>query len=134
MPSIGRLHAADHELINVPGSVFSLEGYVSLMAVDVFCADWEQGPMKVHVSDGMAAVRYQARITFPSGKVVECWHTDTCMKHPDSWNAVWSQATQLSPDVVSMAGAKRACHDVLQQHNAAALPEGVTAVGLHQVH
>ena len=46
---------------------------------------------------GMAAVRYQAKITFPSGKIVDCWHTDIYALRGESWVAVWSQATQLPP-------------------------------------
>jgi hypothetical protein len=74
--AIRRLHATDYELISVPGRVMSLERYLSLMAIDVFYASWEHGAIKVQLSEAMAAVRYQARITFPSGKVVDCWHTD----------------------------------------------------------
>jgi hypothetical protein len=102
---IRRLHAPDYELISVPGRVMSLERYLSLMAMDVFYANWEHGPMKVQVSQGMAAVRYQARITFPSGKVVECWHTDIYALQAGSWRAVWSQGTQLPPDSTFSAAA-----------------------------
>lgn len=94
---IRRLHAPDYELISVPGRVMSLERYLALMAQDVFYARWEHGPMKVRISPGMAAVRYVARITFPSGKLVECWHTDLYARRGGSWQAVWSQGTQLPP-------------------------------------
>jgi hypothetical protein len=96
--AIRRLHAPDYELISVPGRVMSLERYLSLMAMDVFYAGWEHGPMRVQLSEGMAAVRYQARITFPSGKVVECWHTDIYALQSGAWRAVWSQGTQLAAD------------------------------------
>ena len=96
--TIRRLHATDYELITVPGRVMSLERYLSLMNMDVFYAKWEHGHMRVQLSDGMAAVRYQAKITFPSGKVVDCWHTDIYALQTGSWRAVWSQATQLAPD------------------------------------
>ena len=95
---IRRLHAPDYELISVPGRVMSLERYLSLMAQGVFYASWEHGPMRVQVSQGMAAVRYQAKITFPSGKVVHCWHTDIYALHAGTWRAVWSQGTQLPPE------------------------------------
>jgi hypothetical protein len=98
VPAIRRLHAPDYELISVPGRVMSLERYLSLMAIDVFYADWEHGPMRVQVAESMAAVRYQAKITFPSGKVVDCWHTDIYKLISGSWAAVWSQATQLPPE------------------------------------
>jgi len=92
------LHAPDYELISVPGRVMSLERYLTLIAQDVFYASWDHGPMRVHVSQGMAAVRYQAKITFPSGKVVQCWHTDIYALRAGAWQAVWSQGTQLAQD------------------------------------
>ena len=95
---IRRLHSPDYELISVPGRVMGLERYLSLMAVDVFYTSWEHGHMRVLLSEGMAAVRYQAKITFPSGKVVDCWHTDIYAQQSGSWSAIWSQATQLPPD------------------------------------
>lgn len=95
MPTIERLHAPEYELITPPGRVFSRERYLSMIAAEPFYASWEHGPMKVRVSPGMAAVRYRARITFPSGKVVDCWHTDLYELRGDTWMAVWSQATQL---------------------------------------
>ena len=93
--AIHRLHAPGYELISAPGRVMSLERYLSLMAAGVFYARWEHGPMRVQVAEGMAAVRYRARITFPSGKVVECWHTDIYARPAGAWQAVWSQATTL---------------------------------------
>ena len=104
--AIRRLHAPDYELISVPGRVMSLERYLSLMAIDVFYAKWEHGPMRVQVSEGMAAVRYQAKITFPSGNVVDCWHTDIYAQQSGSWRAVWSQATQLPPDLAPSTGTR----------------------------
>jgi hypothetical protein len=99
--AIQRLHAPDYELISAPGRVMSLERYLSLMAIDVFYAKWEHGPMRVLLSESMAAVRYQAEITFPSGKIVHCWHTDIYAPQAGSWRAVWSQATPLPPDSTS---------------------------------
>jgi len=96
--AIRRLHAPDYELISAPGRVMSLERYLSLMAIDVFYAKWEHGPIRVQRSEAMAAVRYQARITFPSGKIVDCWHTDIYEQQAGSWRAIWSQATPLPPD------------------------------------
>lgn len=102
--AIRRLHAPDYELISVPGRVMSLERYLALMDIDVFYAKWEHGPMRVRVAEGMAAVRYRAKITFPSGKVVDCWHTDIYALHAGSWRAVWSQATQLPSDADPSVG------------------------------
>ena len=102
--TIRRLHAPDYELISVPGRVMSLERYLTFMANDVFYANWEHGPMRVQISECMAAVRYQAKITFPSGKIVDCWHTDIYALHSGSWRATWSQATQLPPESTPAVG------------------------------
>ena len=102
--TIRRMHAPDYELISVPGRVMSLERYLSLMARDVFYANWEHGPMRVQVSQSMAAVRYQAKITFPSGKVVNCWHTDIYALQAGAWRAVWSQGTQLPQEPTAAGG------------------------------
>jgi hypothetical protein len=102
--AIRRLHAPDYELISVPGRVISLDRYLSFMAVDVFYANWAHGPMRVQRAEGMAAVRYPARITFPSGKVVDCWHTDIYVQQAGAWRAMWSQATQLPQDAASPNG------------------------------
>ena len=102
--TIRRMHAPDYELITVPGRVMSLERYLSLMAQDVFYAGWDHGPMRIQVSQGMAAVRYLAKITFPSGNVMNCWHTDIYALQAGSWRALWSQATQV-PQEQGLKGA-----------------------------
>lgn len=79
------------------------ERYLSLIAAEPFYASWEHGSMRVRVSAGMAAVRYQAKITFPSGNVVDCWHTDIYELQAGSWRAVWSQATRLPQDLQTSA-------------------------------
>ena len=96
--TIRRLHAPDYELITVPGRSMSLSRYVALIEEDVFYANWEHGPMRVQVAQGMAAVRYQAKITFPSGNVVHCWHTDIYAQRSGRWLALWSQATRMPPE------------------------------------
>jgi Domain of unknown function (DUF4440) len=106
MATIERLHASDYELISPPGRVMTRERYLSLLASGEFYAKWEHGAMRVRVSAGMAALRYQAKITFPSGKVVDCWHTDIYALQAGSWKAVWSQATQLPPDPTPSSSAQ----------------------------
>jgi hypothetical protein len=106
IPAIERLHASDYELISPPGRVMTRERYLSLIAAGPFYARWEHGAMRVRLSEGMAAIRYQAKITFPSGKVVDCWHTDVYALQAGSWKAVWSQATQLPPDSAPSDGAQ----------------------------
>ena len=95
LKAIERLHAPEYELITPTGRTWSRARYMAAIAAEPFYAAWEHGPMKVRVSDAMAFVRYQAKITFPSGKVVMCWHTDLYELRDENWVAVWSQATQL---------------------------------------
>ena len=106
MAAIERLHASDYELISPPGRVMTRERYLSLIAAEPFYAKWEHGAMRVRLSEGMAAVRYQAKITFPSGKVVDCWHTDVYELQASAWKAVWSQATELPPSSTPSPGAR----------------------------
>jgi len=95
--AIERLHAPEYQLITPPGVVFSRERYVATIAAEPFYASWDIGPMSVRVTSEMAVVRYKARLAFPSGRVVECWHTDTYERRGRNWQAVWSQATGIPP-------------------------------------
>jgi len=97
MPVIERLHAPGYQLVTPSGAVFSRERYVSAIAAEPFYASWDHGPMSVRVSPAMAVVRYRARLGFPSGRVVECWHIDTYELLQGQWQAVWSQATGIPP-------------------------------------
>lgn len=96
--AIERLHAEDYELITPAGRVFSRESYLSAIRSETFYAAWECGPMRVKVSDGIAVVRYHAQLRFPSGRIVDCWHTDIYEQRDSRWQAVWSQATGITPE------------------------------------
>lgn len=93
LPTLERLHAPGYELITPAGRVFSRARYLAAIAAEPFYAGWAHGPMQVSASGAMAAVRYLATLTFPSGKVVVCWHTDIYMRQGNQWQAMWSQAT-----------------------------------------
>jgi hypothetical protein len=95
MVAMEQAHAPEYELVTPAGRVFSRERYFARIAEAPFYSAWEHGPMEVRASPEMAAVKYQARLTFPSGKVVACWHTDIYELRGRLWQAVWSQATQL---------------------------------------
>jgi Domain of unknown function (DUF4440) len=95
MPAIENTHAPEYELITPTGRIFSRARYIELIAEAPFYSAWEHGPMQVRVTQAMAAVKYQATLSFPSGKIVECWHTDLYELRGSLWQAVWSQATQL---------------------------------------
>lgn len=106
LPLIERLHAPDYQLITPAGRVFSRARYLAAIAEAPFYAGWTHGElpqMQVRLAPGMALLRYVAIITFPSGKVVRCWHTDSYEQIDGDWLAVWSQATQLPPDAAEPA-------------------------------
>ena len=95
LPTIERLHAPDYELITPSGSVYDRQTYIGAIASEPFYASWEHGPMRVGLSAAMALLRYQALIKLASGRVVACWHLDAYQLRCGSWQAVWSQATEL---------------------------------------
>ncbi len=51
--------------------------------------------MVFRISTELTILRYQARLTFPSGKELLCWHTDAYQNRDGAWRAVWSQATEI---------------------------------------
>jgi hypothetical protein len=95
MEEVERLHAPEYQLITPAGRTISRARYLELIRAEPFYAAWDQGAMEVRTSAEMAVVRYRAKITFPSGRVVDCWHTDTYELRASAWLAVWSQATEL---------------------------------------
>jgi hypothetical protein len=96
MPVIEALHAPEYELVTAGGRVFSRERYLGLIAAQPFYAGWEAtSEMTFRISADMAILRYQAKLLFPSGREVACWHTDSYERRGDVWQAVWSQATEL---------------------------------------
>jgi hypothetical protein len=95
METAERLHAHDFQLITPTGKTFNREGYLAAIAASPFYAKWDLGVMEVRLSPTMAIVRYQARLEFPSGNVVTCWHTDSYELRDRQWQAVWSQATAI---------------------------------------
>jgi hypothetical protein len=105
LAAIEELHAPDYQLISPAGIRFTRARYLELIAAEPFYAAWDHGPIEVRVSAEMAVVRYPATITFPSGKVVNVWHTDTYELRASSWVAVWSQATELPKAAPATVGA-----------------------------
>ena len=95
LAAVERLHAPEYELITPGGKVFSRQAYLEAIKAGPFYAAWGIESMSVRVSEQMAVVRYLARLTFPSGRVVVCWHTDTYERRTSGWQVVWSQATEV---------------------------------------
>ena len=89
------LHSQDYQLITPSGKVFSRERYLDMIVNGTFYSNWEVGEMFYRITSDMAVIRYTAKITFPSGKVVTCWHTDSYENISNAWQAVWSQATEV---------------------------------------
>jgi hypothetical protein len=103
MATVESMHAPEYELVTPAGRVISRARYLELIAEAPFYSAWEHGAMQVRVTPSMAVVKYQAKLTFPEGKVIGCWHTDIYELRGSLWRAVWSQATQL-PEVAKNAG------------------------------
>jgi len=95
LAAIERLHAPEYQLISPGGKVFSRQAYLEAIKAGPFYAAWGIESLSVRVSEQMAVVRYLARLEFPSGRVVVCWHTDSYERRASGWQAVWSQATEV---------------------------------------
>lgn len=95
MATLEQLHAPQYELITPAGRVFGRQRYLAAVASEALYAAWEVGDMAFRISPSMAIVRYQARLAFPSGRQVRCWHTDAYEYRGGLWQAVWSQATEI---------------------------------------
>jgi len=99
LAALEALHAPEYELITPAGKVFSRQEYLGAIEAAPFYAAWGVGSMSVRLSEQMAVVRYLARLQFPSGRVVVCWHTDMYERRAAGWQAVWSQATEVPPPI-----------------------------------
>ena len=95
MATINELHAPEYELITPAGIVFDRARYLVAIESGPFYTAWEVGEMAFRISPSMTIVRYKARLTFPSGRDVTCWHTDAYENRAGQWQAVWSQATEV---------------------------------------
>ena len=95
MAALQELHAPEYELITPAGKVFDRRRYLGAIESEPFYAAWEVGEMMFRISPSMAIVRYKARLVFPSGREVTCWHTDAYENRAGLWQAVWSQATEV---------------------------------------
>jgi hypothetical protein len=96
-----RLHADDFQLINPVGAVVSREQYLGWVASgEIDYRVWEpDSPIEVRLYDGVALLRYQARMEmFRGGRQwgpSRLWHTDTYERRNGQWQCVWSHATEI---------------------------------------
>jgi Domain of unknown function (DUF4440) len=95
--TLRQLHAPEYELVTPAGRVFTRQHYLATIEAAPFYTAWDAGAMDVRVTAQMAALRYRARLSFPSGKTLDCWHTDLYELRGSQWQAVWSQATEIRP-------------------------------------
>jgi hypothetical protein len=97
--TLEQLHAEEYQLVTPAGNVIPRRAYLDLIRAEPFYAAWDTvSEVQVRRAEDMAVVRYKARLKFPSGRVVSCWHTDTYERRSVGWQAVWSQATEMPSD------------------------------------
>ncbi len=90
------LHVAGYELVTPGGTSYDLEAYLAAIEHgEIAYAAWDIEDLRARITADMAIVRYRARLTFRSGSVVACWHTDSYERQGDRWLAAWSQATAI---------------------------------------
>ena len=96
MDILEQLHAPEYQLVTPSGRIFERRSYLAAIADGPFYSRWDAKDIVVRRSQDMAIVRYQARLEFPSGNALDCWHTDSYELRAGQWQAVWSQATAVS--------------------------------------
>ena len=103
MAAAGALHADDYQLITPSGTPLTKAAYLGGIASGemrylVFEPATE---IAVRLGAGTAVLRYQAHIKVQEGDEsadLMCWHTDNYELRSGRWQAVWSQATAISPE------------------------------------
>jgi hypothetical protein len=97
------LHAEDYQLITPNGSALTKDGYLGAIASGRLRYQVFEPVSEIAVLDGtdLAVLRYQARISFDDGPGITCWHTDCYRLRDGTWQAVWSQATMITPETSS---------------------------------
>ena len=91
-------HSDDYWLITPNGSEMTKADYLGAI---------ESGQLRYRVfepvsdmdvlgSAGIVILRYRARISFDDGPGFTCWHTDCYRLRDDTWQVVWSQATEIT--------------------------------------
>lgn len=97
------LHAEDYQLITPSGYALSKQDYLGSIAsgqlrYQVFEPVSE---ITVRASSQVVLLRYKAQICVQTdggpAASIRCWHTDTYELRDGRWQAVWSQATLISP-------------------------------------
>jgi len=104
MKAAGALHAEDYQLITPRGYALSKQEYLGRIASGRlrYRVFEPASDIAVRGSGDVALVRYQARIGVAEDdgaeSLITCWHTDCYEWRDERWQAVWSQATVISPE------------------------------------
>lgn len=94
-PVLEALHAAEYELITPAGQRWRRDAYLQAVIDAPFYTGWLIDDFRARITPAMAALRYRATLSFPSGPTLHCCHTDLYECRDDRWQAVWSQATEI---------------------------------------
>jgi hypothetical protein len=91
------LHAEDYQLITPNGSEMTKDSYLGAIASGKLRYQVFEPVSDIAVlgDEGVAVVRYRARISFDDGPGFTCWHTDCYRYRDETWQVVWSQATAI---------------------------------------
>jgi len=100
METARRLHSEDFQLVDPGGGTLSKEQYLGQIASGVLdYIIWEPEAIAVRRYSEAAVIRYQAQAQAVFGgqktPLRRFWHTDVYEKRNGTWQAVWSQATQI---------------------------------------
>ena len=95
------LHADDFQLVTPIGALLSKAEYLGAIATSqITYLYWEPGAIEVRLTESVATIRYMAELEVMFGahhvSRAHYWHTDTYELSPSGWQAVWSQATQIT--------------------------------------
>ena len=102
METANRLHAADFQLVNPSGRIYSRDQYLGGIEsgeLDYLIFEPET-EIQVQVGGESAVIRYESTIEIQVGDQYyapeKFWHTDTYEWRDGGWVVVWSQATAIA--------------------------------------
>lgn len=103
METAQQLHADDFQLVNPAGIVWSKEQYLGGIASGAFdYRVWEPHDIEVRMYGDAAVIRYQSDLEIVVGALeiplTQYWHTDLYERRDGRWQAVWSQATEITAE------------------------------------
>lgn len=103
------LHADDFQLVTPIGAALSKAEYLGAIATgQINYLYWEPGVIEVRLAESVATIRYQAELEVMFGAHhvprAHYWHTDAYELGASGWQAVWSQATQITAVAQPTAG------------------------------